>query len=689
MADKTATLSLRLRKSGFSDGLRDAENEAKRRGKSMGDAIGEGLKSGAKHGLGEVKNALSHIKGTILTLGGIAGGVGLAEMGKHALNAELQFKRLNFAIKAGTGKEFAGGYRALQKQIQSMAVETGQTTEDLAGSFQHLFTKTGDLSFTSSAIKDIAKASTASGHSMESLVEVVDGANGAFGITKEEVPDTLAGILSLSNKTGLSMEEFAAKLEMVGVHAKDLGLKGVKGFQATAGILGVADSALGGIRKGAPAVISLFDKLGNTAERNKAAMALGIDPKKLKGNAIDMIGQITAATRGDPKKLEKAFGGNEVKLLSALGESYARTFDDTKGSVKEKSAAAMEAFKASMEEVAKSGAAPADVNAAFADAMDTGQKKIEGALEKLKQSFTKPEVVAALEKLAAAMPAIADGFGKLVEFTTKSPLQAAALAGGGLFAKGMAGSIFEELIRGAFKGGAKDAAAEIAKGAGPSMASSFLGSLAGPALALAGGALAGAMLGALIEKQLDAQEAATEAGRREAANNGGTFDGKEWASVRNSQGDLEWKDANEINPDTVQWQDNEGNIASGADVDFDPAKGWKEVAGSGKSWKQSIADDAALADLLEGEAEAAEGKDANMAIADAAMRGGSGARRAPGGAGAAGGAPMGGNDAASARLIADMLGAKKLRVEITNPEAIRGGGIAGPSGPAPGNAPRP
>jgi hypothetical protein len=50
---------------------------------------------------------------------------------------------------------------------------------------------------------------------------------------------------------------------------------------------------------------------------------------------------------------------------------------------------------------------------------------------------------------------------------------------------------------------------------------------------------------------------------------------------------------------------------------------------------------------------------------------------------------MGGNDAASARLIADMLGAKKLRVEITNPEAIRGGGIAGPSGPAPGNAPRP
>jgi hypothetical protein len=149
----------------------------------MGDAIGEGLKSGAKHGLGEIKNALSHIKGTMLTLGGIAGGVGLAEMGKHALNAELQFKRLNFAIKAGTGKEFAGGYRALQKQIQSMAVETGQTTKDLAGSFQHLFTKTGDLSFTSSAIKDIAKASTASGHSMESLVEVVDGANGAVVVS--------------------------------------------------------------------------------------------------------------------------------------------------------------------------------------------------------------------------------------------------------------------------------------------------------------------------------------------------------------------------------------------------------------------------------------------------------------------------------------------------------------------------
>lgn len=688
MADKTATLSLKLRKSGFSDGLRDAENEAKRRGKSMGDAIGEGLKNGAKSGLGEVKSALSHIKGTMLTLGGIAGGVGLAEMGKHALNAELQFKRLNFAIKAGTGKEFAGGYRALQQQIQSMALETGQSTEELAGSFQTLFSKTGDLSFTSSAIKEIAKASTASGNSMASLVDVVDGANGAFGITKEEVPETLAGILSLANKTGLSMEDFAAKLEMVGVHAKDLGLKGVKGFQATAGIMGVADAALGGIRKGAPAVISLFDKLGNTAERNKAAMALGIDPKKLKGNAIDMIGQITAATRGDPKKLEKAFGGNEVKLLAALGDSYAKTFDETKGSVKEKSAAAMDAFKTSMDEVAKSSVSTGDVNQAFSDSMNTGQKQIENALEKLKMSFTKPEVIDALTKLAGAIPAVAEGFEKLVGFAMKNPGTTAALAGGGLFAKGMAGSIFEELIRGAFKSGGKDAAVEIAKGAGAPMAGSFLGAMAGPALALAGGAIAGAMLAALIEHQLDAKEAATEAGRREAANNGGTFDGQEWASVRNAQGDLEWKDANAVNPDTIQYQDNEGNIASGADVDYDPAKGWKEVAGSGKSWKQSIADDAALQDLLEGEADAAEGMDANMAIADAAMRGGSGPRRAAGGEGAAGGAPMGGNDAASARLIADMLGAKKLRVEITNPEAIRGGSIAGPSGPAPGNAPR-
>lgn len=409
-SDRTANIRLEIKNSGFKSGLKDAEKAA--------TGVAARMSSAFKAAGGALKG-ISGIAGTgFRTLESVIGDISLTGLIKGAIESKAQFQRLGFAVQAATGNKADIG--AMRDELQAMALDTGQSTKDLADHFQDLLTKTGDLDFTKSALKDIAVASTASGHSMGTLVEIIDGVNQQFGVTKEQVPDVLAQMLSLGNKSGVALEDFAAKFELVAASANKAGLEGTEGLSQTAAVMKFANDALGGMKKGVAAATGLFDLLGNKQERTMALLKLGISPSAVKGGPMDAIKAMIQATGGKKEKLEVAVGAEQAKLLVEMGKEYASTFDSTKGDVQTKTKAALDALDSSLRSAARSTLSAADVQGAAADAMKGPQANINKALEMLSQSFNNPAMMEGISALAGALPVLANAVGQAAGWIAKT-----------------------------------------------------------------------------------------------------------------------------------------------------------------------------------------------------------------------------------------------------------------------------
>ena len=467
----------------------------------MGEGFQRHLSAGLKGGLDSIKNGFSRLKSFVVGLGLFAGLPGLKDMAQHAIQMEGSYRHLAFAIKAGTGVGVE--WRDLQKDIQRTALDTGNKTEDLAASFEGLFKDIGDPKFAASAMKSVAVAATASGESVQTLTEIAGTLNEKFGVTASQMDEALRGVLSLGNKGGVTVQQMSEKLGMVGSSAKAAGLDGVAGFSKIAALLNIADASTGSFKKGISAVSGLIDTLGSKAERSKALVKLGLDPSQVKGDATEVLGEIFKKTGGSKDKLGVAFQGEQLKLLTDLGQTYAKTFAETEGDVKTKTKAAVEAYRATLDAAGKSTLSEADMKQQFADEMESNEKKIAQALTKLELTFTKPEIMAAIGKLASALPALADVVVKATSFAVEDPAMAGIAATALLGAKGaLKGGIMSLFAggggAGAGAGGACGCAETIAGsvgGAGPALARGFGGALGPIGLALGLG-VAGMVAGA-------------------------------------------------------------------------------------------------------------------------------------------------------------------------------------------------
>ena len=654
MATKTAGIKLTLSAAGFSTGLTKLEGDSKRSAKSIGQHFQTAMSDGLKNGLESVRSTFSTIKNTVMSIGGLAGGLGVAELLRGAVTTEAGFRKLAFSIRAGTGE--AIDFRDVQREVQATALATGQATDELGRVMQSVFQETGDAEFARNTIGTIATAATGAHEPLETMGSIAGTLNEKFGITEENLGAALAAAVGLGNKGGVAVSDLGEKLGVMGAFAKEAGLQGEDGFAKTLALMNLADNATGNLKRGLGAVGGLLETLSSKSERVKIGAKLGIDGSKLKGDATQQIGAILAATGGKSEKLEKAFGGETLKLLVDMGKTYATAFDATAGSVKDKSAAALAAYEASLQAAGKSSLTYGDLQTEAAAEMETTEKKMAVALEKLRQAFAKPEITDALTKLMSKLPALADIVASLVDFAVEHPALAGAGAlgasVGGSVMTGAANSAFDALIKGAFKSGGQVAATEVASGlagsAGGGLASSVVGALtSGPGLALIGVALAAYFVASAIDaadKERDAEkERAAQAGEMFHEGGGGESGfGAESNSevwVRNAEtGQLEKKTADELGPEFDAIKDRQREAAKGP-----PPQSPDEFRQSFYGPGSSVAAPPKLP-----------------------------------GAG-------GGMSAADARLFADMLGSKKLRVEITNPEALRGPGAGAP---APGNAPR-
>jgi hypothetical protein len=426
--DREASVSIKLKPAGYLSALKDATRQTVDYGKQWGRALKEPTIAGLKAVGKELRDTVGQAKDLAkfgLTLGGA---FSFGNAIKGAAESQKQFKDLSFAIKSGTGDMVA--WQTLQKDAQITALQWGQRTNELGGAYRALFEDLGDVAAAEAGMENVALGARATGESIETLSSIVGTLAEKFDVTADAMPDAMAAAISLGNKGGITVAQMGEKLGILGASAKAAGLSGQEGFQTIVGMANQADNAMGSFKKSLTAVTGLLDSFGTPEQAKKIQESFGVAVKDAKGEARDfntVMGEIFKKTGGKRESLAKAFTGEQLKLVVELGKVYRETFEGTTGTVKQKTAAALAAYQTTLKEAGKSQLTASDLSKEAAKRMEDPQAKLAVALERLEQSFAKPQMIEAIGKMADTLPDLANKLTGLVSFVLDSPKTAAGI----------------------------------------------------------------------------------------------------------------------------------------------------------------------------------------------------------------------------------------------------------------------
>lgn len=475
--------------------------------RQVGDTVEKETKKASKAsqmwgaGIGAVGDKLKGLVGEAKRLASMAGTLGgaftLGGAAHQAIQLETSYRNLAFAVRAGTGE--AQNFKALMHDGQAIATRWARGNDEVADTVRSLYEEVGDIDFAKKGAEQVAKAATATGASMATLGNIAGTLNEKFDVTAEQLPDALATVVSAANKGGASLEGMGEKLGVLGASAKLAGLSGVDGFQKVVALLNVADNATGSFKKSLTAVTGVLDTLGDPEKAKKMEASLGIKLRDNKGAVRgDALERIIQRTGGKREQIEKVFGGEQAKLLVELGKSYAQGFNETAGDVKTKTAAGLAAYRDALHKAAESQLSAADLQKQAQENLETPQAKFQQALNTLEGAMHKPEIIRALNALAAALPKFADVVAKVIGWVADNPMSAAAGAGGAMIGK--------SFLEGALSKAGTNFAEQAFGGVGKA-GSSFASAAFGPVVLAAAAFAIGQAIGNAVQDAIEAKHA--------------------------------------------------------------------------------------------------------------------------------------------------------------------------------------
>lgn len=450
MADKTAQIKVTIKNDAAKAGIKGIKDETESAAKSMKAALSGALGDGMKAGKSAMSDLLSSVKSAAGTIGGLMGGVGLAEMVQSSLEANAKIAALTFSLQAagGSARDAVG----VMKQLRQSSLETAQDSMKMVDVFEGIRGETGSIDYATDSIEDVATAARGAHKPLEAMGAIAGTLNEKFGIAAgDELRDTLADVVGLSEKGGIGFEDMSQKLGIIGAFAKEAGLQGREGFGQIVGLLNIADNSTGTFKKGLTAVGGLLEQLGNASNRNKIGASLGISSKDMSGNAAQQIEAIMRATKGQKGQLEKAFGGETLKLLVDMGKTYASALDATAGDAKAKQAAANAALHAALTDAGKSTLTWGDIQKEAAAQMRESPQQIALATEKLKQAFQSEKFQVAIASVIEKLPRLAEWIAKIAGWTVDNPGTAITAAITASIGKAAIGETVSSLLGAAFK----------------------------------------------------------------------------------------------------------------------------------------------------------------------------------------------------------------------------------------------
>lgn len=489
MPTREGRIRVTFEKGSIRSSLRDMTRAASAEGHKMARALSGPMTAGFSNVKKSIAGMFSDLKGHIKTALTFGGAFGAGALVKDAMEAQTAYLQLADAMTMYTGQAHEAAQ--VQKMITEAADETKVPIGELRRQMMQLVSAAGkvdieqlleraakqarrlavDGEFVSRVYtRLVAKGVAKTAEEAENLTEQMNTLfRKMLGVDLDEAidPNDVAELAGFVNTTGNSFEEMLKVIAMGGKDiAKDFGkanelveelglsLKQTKGIDEMTKKLKLPKGAIDANKSAIENMLSVAD----------------MGPKKFAAMADALSGDVAGAA------LKQMMGGEEFMAAAKRGKVTAKEWD-----------LRVAKLRRELEDLSDIAVDRKKMEEADARHKASAAAQLDHALNKVRDAFTKPEMIKSINTLADKLPVFAEKLVDLISWVTDNPWKAAGIAAGakvgGAFLTGAVG----KGIGGALLGGGGTAAA-----GGGAAGGAAGGTAAGLAAAGAGVVAAGA-----------------------------------------------------------------------------------------------------------------------------------------------------------------------------------------------------
>ncbi len=501
MAAREASLKVTLQPASFQAGLRRMEQMTKASGQRMGRALKEPMSAGLKSAKQSMTGLMNGLKTGIKMAATLGGALSFAGLAKDAISMQNTYRNIAFNVNKVAGNTET--WESIQTLVNSTVQKTGRSASELSEAFIEVFEATGDLEFARKSMETIGTTATATGHSIGALATTMQLASRKFDVGADGIDDAMTRMIEKTGVGGKGIEELTNRFAVMAGEAGAAGMKGGKGISQLLGIMLKLDSSIG--EKADPGLKQMFQTLkGGTTQFIRLKKAMGGMKFEADMTAMDKMKAILQSKSGRAMAEQTFIADARVAYdtLAAPFEEAMKVAQEQGATRLEAMAKGAEAFDRSLAEMSKSSMKFSAIqNEANQRQIDDPMVRMNKALARISDAFTKPQMIAAMNKLADKIPAFADAVVWALNKLIDNPWESIAVLVGGKIALAFAGSAITNAVATGMKSLFATIVAGQAATTGAAVATTVASTAGGTALGagstlVAGGTVAGGLAAA-------------------------------------------------------------------------------------------------------------------------------------------------------------------------------------------------
>lgn len=397
-------------------------------GKRMGQALKGPMVAGLKSARTEVAGLVNGLKSGIKIAASLGGALSFAGLAKDAVNMQNTYRNIAFNVNKVAGNSET--WISVQKMITGAVDQTGRSAEDLSAAFAQVFEATGSMEFARKAMVNVGETATATGHSVDALANVMQLSSRKFGVGVEDADEAMARFVEKTGIGGKGIEEMSSRFALMAGEAAGAGMKGTEGISQMLGMLLLLDSSIG--EKADPGLKMMFQTVKTGSSQFLALK------KEMRGGmkftadmtAMDKI-LATLTTASGRKAAEVVFTADARVVYDELAKPFDEAMEQALAagfSKKEAMDKAMAAFRKNLDDSAVSTMKYSKIQEeAVARGKDDPLIKLNKAMARMGEAFTQPKMIAAMNKLADKLPAMADAVADVIGYILDNPWETIAM----------------------------------------------------------------------------------------------------------------------------------------------------------------------------------------------------------------------------------------------------------------------
>ncbi|MEA3225136.1 MAG: hypothetical protein U9Q07_04235 [Planctomycetota bacterium] len=387
--------------------------------------MGKELNSGFMRGQKALTNMSKSMGRMIRQAGTIGAAFATGALVRDSIEIHKSFQDISFLVSKLPGQQMK--VAEVQTLVTDAANRTTRTTKEMAGAFRQVYVATGDLDYAKESLDMIGRAATASGAPIEQIAQVSEMVRRKWKVTGQAAEEMMTAFIAKADKGGLSLDQLSTRLDAVAGEAAELGLDA----SALLGTISQLDSVMGAMAaRGLKTFLQYIKEGATQTMRLEKAGKFTFDPNM---DALDRIRTIIKSPAAHKEALT-VFTETSRTAFDELRKPFVLAMEEAReggATYQEAQKAGLEAYDKMVKQIRKTEMSATDIDRMYKRRVETDPSvKLRLALNKIRDAFAQPKMIAAITKLADSLPALAKGVADMVSFVVDNPLGAAGMGMG-------------------------------------------------------------------------------------------------------------------------------------------------------------------------------------------------------------------------------------------------------------------